>query len=219
MQDKIEPTEKLSYAPVEVREMAFLNEAYSASPQMKLRVLGVDLKKWAIEEAKSGWYPNINANTNYMYRSDNLSNMFNTRHNNISFGVSGNVSIFDGMSTQAKVNEAKARYAQEILGKENIIEQIARDIKQGCLDMIEAHAIILAQKDNLEEAKEALKISYISYDNGVGINLDVIDSMTALGQVEKNLVSGIYDYLVAQAYLDRTMGREYFENIPKGKEK
>jgi hypothetical protein len=43
----------------------------------------------------------------------------------------------------------------------------------------------------------------------------VIDSQTALGQVEKNLVSGIYDYLVAQSYLDRTMGREYFESISK----
>jgi outer membrane protein TolC len=215
IQDKFEATERLSYETIDVRELAFLNEAYSNNPQMKLRILGVDLKKWAIEEAKSGWYPNINATTDYMYRSDNLSNMFNTRHNNINFGVSGTVSIFDGMSTLAKVNEARARYAQEILGKENIIEQIARDIKQGCLDLKEAHAIILAQKDNLEEAKEALRISYISYDNGVGINLDVIDSQTALGQVEKNLVSGIYDYLVAQSYLDRTMGREYFESISK----
>lgn len=219
MQDKIEALGRLSYSPIEIQEMAFLNEAYSHSPQMKLKALGIDLEKWAIEEAKSGWYPNINANLNYFYRSNNLTNMFNKRHSNLSIGASGTVSIFDGMSTKAKVDGAKARYAQAILSRENIVEQIARDIKQGCLDMRESHAIILSQKDNLEEAREALKISYISYDNGVGINLDVIDSQTALGQVEKNLVSGIYDYLVAQAYLDRTMGREYFAGISEKEER
>lgn len=213
MQDKIEVLGLLYYSPIEIRELAFLSEAYSNNPQMKLKALGVDLEKWSIEYAKSGWYPNINANMDYLYRSDNLRNMFNNRHMNFSVGATGTVSIFDGMSTLSKVKEAQARYAQAVLSQENVSEQIARDIKQGCLDLRESSAIILSQKDNLEEAKEALKISYISYDNGVGINLDVIDSQVALGQVEKNLASGMYDYIMAQAYLDRTMGREYFATI------
>lgn len=215
MQDKIEVIGHLSYSPIEIRELAFLNEAYSNSPQMKLKALGVDLEKWSIEYAKSGWYPNINANMDYLYRSDNINNMFNTRHMNFSVGATGTVSIFDGMSTLSKVKEAQARYAQAALSRENTTEQIARDIKQGCLDLRESASIISSQKDNLEEAKEALRISYISYDNGVGINLDVIDCQTSLGQVEKNLASGMYDYLMAGAYLDRTMGREYFASISK----
>jgi len=219
MQDKVEALGYLSYLPIEIRELAFLSEAYSNSPQMKLKALGIDLEKWSIEYAKSGWYPNINANMDYLYRSDSLMNMFNTRHMNFSVGVTGTVSIFDGMSTLSKVKEAKARYVQAVLSQENITQQIARDIKQGCLDLRESSAIILSQKDNLEEAKEALNISYISYDNGVGINLDVIDSQVALGQVEKNIASGIYDYLLAQAYLDRTMGREYFAYISKEESK
>lgn len=216
MQDKIEAMGQLSYSSVEIREFAFLSEAYSNNPQMKLKALGIDLEKWSIEYAKSGWYPNINANMDYLYRSDNLRNMFNNRHMNFSVGATGTVSIFDGMSTLSKVKEAQARYAQAVLSQENVIEQIARDIKQGCLDLRESAQIINSQKDNIEEAKEALKISYVSYDNGVGINLDVIDSQTSLGQVEENLASGMYDYLMAQAYLDRTMGREYFASISKG---
>lgn len=218
MQEKIGVPGALYWSPIDIREILFLNEAYSNSPLMKLRALGVDLKKWAIEEAKSGWYPNINAVANYSYTSDKIVDMLNPRHDNYGAGISASFSIFDGMATKAKVDEAKARYSQAILSKENIIEQIARDIKKGCLDLRESAAIILSQKDNLEEAKEALKISYIRYDNGIGINLDVIDSQVALGQVEKNLASGMYDYLMAQAYLDKTMGREYFEYISKEKE-
>jgi outer membrane protein TolC len=209
IQEEIKLTGRLNYLPIDLNEFAFLGEAYSNSPQMHLKKLGVDLNKWAIELAKSGYYPNINANTNYFYRSDKLVDMFNPRHYNWSVGISGTVSIFDGMSTKAKIDAAKSRYAQALLSQEDIREQIAVDIKRGCLDAKQAHAIILSQKDNIKEASEALKISYISYDNGVGINLDVIDSQVSLSQVENNLASGIYDYIMAKAFLDKVMGREY----------
>jgi outer membrane protein TolC len=80
------------------------------------------------------------------------------------------------------------------------------DIRQGCLDLKEAQAIIDSQRDNIGEAREALKIANVSYDNGEGTNLDVLDAQLALSQAEENYVQGIYDYLMAQAYLDRTMG-------------
>ncbi|MBI5124453.1 MAG: TolC family protein [Candidatus Omnitrophica bacterium] len=209
MKDDIALEGNFAYMPIGIEEEAFLNEAYRNSPQMKLRILGIDLNKWAIEFAKSGYYPNINAAGNYLYTSDKIADMFNPRHDNWNMGVSGTISIFDGMSTKAKVDEAKARYMQAVLSEDNIVEQIAVDIKRGCLDMKEAHAIILSQKDSIAEAKEALYISYVSYDNGVGINLDVIDAQVSLSQVEKNLASGIYDYIMAKAFIDKVMGREY----------
>ena len=219
MSDDLQAAGELSYIPVEIREKAFFDEAYANNPEIKLNNIGVDLKKWAIEQAKSGWYPNINATSNYLYRSDNLTNMFNTRHNNLSIGVTGAVSIFDGMSTKAKVDEAKARFSEQVNTYESAIEQVAHDIKQACLNLMQQHAIILAQKDSLEEAREALRISYIRYDNGIGINLDVIDSQTSLAQVQTNLASGIYNYLVAQASLERLMGREYSGKISLGGDK
>lgn len=207
--------ESLRYIPIDVNLEEFLNEAYKNSPQMRLKILGVDLEKWAIEFAKSGWYPNINATGNYLYTSDKMVDMINPRHDNWNLGISASFSIFDGMSTLAKVRAARARYSQAVLSKENIIEQIAVDVRRGCLDLKEAHAIILSQKDSLAEAKDALNISYIGYDNGVMINLDVIDAQVSLSQVEKSLAGGIYDYLMAEAYLDKVMGREYLSSYSK----
>jgi len=204
--------ESLQYSPIDTNLKEFLGEAYKNSPEMHLKRLGVDLEKWAIDFAKSGWYPNINAAGNYIYTSDKLVDMINPRHDNWNLGISATFSIFDGMSTLAKVKEARTRYSQAVLSKENITEQIAVDIRRGCLDLKEAHAVILSQKASLAEAKDALKISYIGYDNGVMINLDVIDAQVSLSQVEKNLAGGIYDYLIAEAYLDKVMGREYSEN-------
>ncbi len=77
--------------------------------------------------------------------------------------------------------------------------------------MRKAQSVIDAQKDSIVEAKEALRLSEVRYNNGVGINLDVFDSQVALAQVEQNLAGAHYDYIMAKADLGRVMGREFFK--------
>lgn len=211
MRDAIELKGKLEYLPVEIREDEFLKEAYLNMPEMILRSLGIDIKKWAVKVARSSGLPQIAAGGGYEYLSNDWGNMFNKRHNNWNIGVTFTMPIFDGFYTKAKVEQAKARYAQANLAKEDLVEQVAVDIRKACLDLVKAQSIIDSQRDNIEEAGEALVISEISYDNGVGTNLDVLDAQVALSQVEKNLSEGIYDYIMAKAALDRVMGRQYLK--------
>lgn len=199
--------DKFMYEPVEINESEFLKAAYLDKPEMSLMALGVDVNKWSMEAAKSGHNPQVNAGLGYNYRSNDIGDMFNRRHNNWNAGITVSIPIFDGFSTKAKVDEAKARYAQAILQKDDLTEQVALDVRKACLDLQKAQSIIDSQKDNIEEAKEALKIAQVSYDNGEGTNLEVIDAQVSLSQVEKNLSEAIYDYLMAKAYLDRTMGK------------
>ena len=210
--------EKMEYALIEIKEDEFLKEAYLNKPEMNLRILGVDLSKWAINIAKSGYRPQINFQADYNYRSDNLANIINEKYKNWNAGIAVSIPIFDGFSSKAKVDAAKARYAQANLAKEDLHDQIAVDIRQACLDLEEAATIINAVKDNIEEAREALRISEISYDNGVGTNLDVLDAQVSLGQIQQDLAGGIYDYLMAGAYLDRTTGNNYIKEA-KNEEK
>jgi len=197
----------LMYRPREIKESEFLKFAYLGKPEMMLMVLGVDVNKWLIETAKAGHKPQVNAQLGYNYRSNDIGDMINNRHNNWDAGFSVSIPIFDGFSTKAKVDEAGARYTRAKLEKENLVEQIAVDIRKACLDLQKAQSVIGSQKDSVGEAKEALKIAEVRYDNGEGTNLDVMDSQVSLSQVEKNLSEGIYDYLMAEAYLNRTMGQ------------
>jgi outer membrane protein TolC len=209
--DRLVVDDKLIYQAIEIKEEDFLKEAYLNEPEMILKSLGIDMEKWAIKYAKAGWLPQVNAGAEYLYRSSNLGNMFNKPHNNWNIGFSVRVPIFDGFSTKAKVDAAKAKYMQAVIKKDNLADQVAVDVKQACLDLIKASTVIKSQEDSLEDAKEALKISYVRYDNGVGINLDVLDAQVSLANVEKNLAEGIYDYLMAEAELDRLMGRSSIE--------
>lgn len=211
MQDALKVKGELDYQHVDINEEQFLKEAYLNMPEMILKSLGIDIKKWAVKVARSSGLPQIEASGGYDYISNSWGNMFNKRHNNWNIGVTFTMPIFDGFYTKAKVDQAKARYAQANLAKEDLVEQVAVDIRRACLDLVKAQSIIDSQKDNVEEAREALIISEISYDNGVGTNLDVLDAQVALSQVEKNLSEGIYDYIMASAALDRTMGRQFLK--------
>ena len=211
MQENISLKEKLSYNPILVQENEFLKTAYLDNPEVTLLALGVDAGKWSITRAKAADRPQVNAGLGYNYISNDVGDMFNSRHSNWNSGISVSIPIFDGFSSKAKVDEAKARYAQAVLQKDDLSDRIAVDIKKACLDLQKAQSLIDSQKDSVEEAKEALKISEVSYANGEGTNLDVLDSQVSLSQIEKNLSEGIYDYLMAQAFLDRTRGMNFLK--------
>ncbi|MDD5108223.1 MAG: TolC family protein [Candidatus Omnitrophica bacterium] len=203
----IQPEEKLTYTFIGIKENEFLKIAYLDRPEMKLKSLGIDIDNWEIQMARSGYRPTVDLLVGYSARSNNLGNILEKRQRNWNAGVSVNIPIFEGFSTRAKVDAAKAKYTQAKIDKDNLVDQIAVDVRKACLNLRESASIIQSQKDNLAEAKEALRISEVSYANGVAINLDVLDSQVSLAQIQRNLASGIYDYLMAQAYLDRSIGK------------
>jgi len=217
MQETIRLKDRLEYSLVTIDESEFLKQAYLNKPEMILKSLGVDISKWSIQMAKAAWRPQINAEAGYSYRSDNVANMFIERHNNWNAGVSVTIPLFDGFASKAKVDAAQVRYAQANLEKEDLIDQIAVDVRRACLDLNQAKAIIDSSQDNIAEAKEALKIAGVSFDNGEGTNLEILDAQVSLSQIEENYSSAIYDYLMAKAFLDRTTGLNYLEEAKNEK--
>jgi len=213
----VDTPEKLEYDPIEIREGEFLKTAYLRKPELILKALGVDISRWSISMARSGYRPDISIQAEFLQRSNNTANIMDAQHRNWNAGVSVTIPIFEGFSTKAKVDAAKAQYAQAVLDKDNLADQVAVDIRKACLDLKKAEAIIISQKDNIGEAREALRIAEVSYDNGVAINLDVLDAQVSLAQVQKNLAEGMYDYLMAKAYLDRSMAESYLKEADNEK--
>ncbi len=207
LQDPLGLAGKLAYETTAIEEGSFLKAAYLNRPEMILKNLGVDLNKWGIDYAKASYRPQVSANLDYMYRSNNLANMYNRQHNNWSAGVAVTVPIFDGWSSRALVDAAKDKYARSIIDKDNVYDQIAVDVRKACLDLKEGEAVIAAQKDYIEQATEALRLAKANFDFGEGTGLDVLDAMVSLSQAQKGLYEDIYNYLMSQAYLDRVRGQ------------
>lgn len=210
--------EKLVCTYIKIEEVEFLKIAYLQRPEIKLKSLGIDIDQWGIAMAKSGYRPTVNILGNYSFRSNRIGNMANEKQRNWNAGLAINVPIFEGFSTKAKVDAARATYAQAKISKDNLVDQVAVEIRKAVLSLRDAETIIKSQQDNVDQAREALRIAQVSYANGVAINLDVLDAQVSLAQIQKNLASATYDYLMAQAYLDRSMGQPAL-GLPGGRQK
>jgi outer membrane protein TolC len=193
--------DELACSFIDINEEEFLEKAYKERPELIKKSLEIDIGQQDISAAKAGGRPRVNAGFNYDYKSDDAADMFNSRHNNWNVGVA--------------IDEAKARYAQAELSEEDEKETVALEVRQAVLNLIQAKTIIESQQDSVGEAKEAVTIAGVRYDNGGGTNLDVLDAQVSLSQIEKNLSQGIYDYLMGNAYLNRTMGVSLFKEGAK----
>lgn len=213
LRERITINGKLEFDHIEISEDAFLAEALVRRPEMIIRNLDVDIEKWGIELAKATGVPQVTGNFEYFGRSNNIGTMLRKQRETWYIGLKAVIPVFDGLATPAKIDEARARYADAKLSKDDYKDQIAVDIKKTCLDLVEAETIIAAQKDSVVEAREALRLSEVRYNTGVGINLDVLDSQVALAQVEQSLAEAMYDYIMAKANLNRIMGREFSKEI------
>jgi len=206
--EEVEISGALDTEYIDLKEEEFLSKAFANNPDIIAKLLGIKINKWAVEYAKAGWYPQITASFAYNYRSNDIGNMFNSRHDNWNMGVKASMNLFDGFETKAKVDMAKARYKEAKVSSDDVIDQVAVDIKNACLNMKEAKTVIDYEKESIDEAREALRLSEVRFNNGVGTNLDVFDSEVALAEVQQNLAQGVYDYIMAKAMLDKTIGLE-----------
>jgi outer membrane protein len=205
--DLVALKDKLEYNLFEIKETELTNLALLSSPEINLQELNVDFSKLGIPLARAEGLPQVGVAVNDTYRSNDLGDMLNSHHENWNAGVAVTVPVFDGFSSKAKVDEARIKYAQALIVKDDVTDQVRVNVKQGCLDLKKAEALINSQKDNIAEAKESLRLSQVRYDNGEGTNLDVLDAQVSLSQVEKYYLAGIFDYVMAKAFLERVLGQ------------
>lgn len=85
----------------------------------------------------------------------------------------------------------------------NAIELEVNIIVNGITSSI---AKIDASQKELELAKENVHISNEKYINGLGTNLDLIDSQTSLLTAQTNLINANYDLEIAKARLYKAIG-------------
>ncbi|MFA5199207.1 MAG: TolC family protein, partial [Candidatus Omnitrophota bacterium] len=142
MTEGLKVNDRLDYLPITIDEPEFLKTAYLNQPAMTIKELGIDFNKWAVRVARASNLPQVNASLDYEHRSNNLNTLLNSRQSNFSAGFSVSVPLFDGFSSKAKVDAAKARYQEAFLSKDDMSDQIAVDIKKACLDLRQSQAII-----------------------------------------------------------------------------
>jgi outer membrane protein len=120
--------------------------------------------------------------------------------------LSLNIPIFDGFRTTNRVEETLHNYYNIRAQEEERRQQIALDVEQSYLRVVESQERITATEAATRAAKENLDLAQGRYQVGVGSIIEVTDAETLYTDAQTNYVRTLYDYKIADAQLARAMG-------------
>ncbi|HXF74856.1 MAG TPA: TolC family protein [Methylomirabilota bacterium] len=120
--------------------------------------------------------------------------------------LSLNIPIFDGFRTTNRVEETLHNYYNVRAQEEDRRQQIALEVEQSYLRVVETQERIKANEAALRAAKENFDLAQGRYQVGVGSIIEVTDAQTLYTDAQTTYIRSVYDYKIADAQLARAMG-------------
>ena len=186
-----------------------MEEALYKRPEIKLLDERVRESEAQIRISKGEGLPTLSAQGNYQfqeatYESEGIEVDIG---NSWSVGLSLNFTIFNGFQTASRVAQAKANLENLRLRQKELKLDILLEVKQTYLDLEETKERMVLMERNLTKAKENLQIAQGRYEAQVGTLLEVTDAQVAYTSAETDKIQAFYDYQLAIARLEKTIGR------------
>jgi outer membrane protein len=188
------------------------NVAYDSRPELK----SFDAQRRASDQliavARRSHLPDINFDASYGRRhvSDQIVNKQNLNTFPLqptwSVQLSLNIPIFDGFRTTNRVEETLHNYYNVKAQEEDRRQQIALEVEQSYLKVVESQERIKATESAAKAAKENLDLARGRYEVGVGSIIEVTDAETLYTDAQTTYIRTVYDYKIADAQLARAMG-------------
>jgi outer membrane protein len=193
----------IPYTLEEAREIA-----YATRPELKSFEAQRRAQDQNIAVARRGHLPDLNFDANW--RRSNVSNgTGDTFPLQPAWQVqlSLNIPIFDGFRTTNRVEESLHTYYVIKAQEEQQRQQVALDVEQAYLRLVELQQRIKADEAAAAAAKENLDLANGRYRVGVGSIIEVTDAQQLYTDAETTYVRALYDYKIADAQLTRAIGK------------
>lgn len=121
-------------------------------------------------------------------------------------GVLFSVPVLDGGVRRARVGEAVLAREQARQAVEQTRLDIARQVQDAWDAQTEADSRLRVTATSIAEAKEALDIEQLKYEQGVGITTDLLNAESALLTAQADRLQAQFDLIVARLSLLRATG-------------
>lgn len=197
--------------PSEIIEQRTI-EAVERNPLInQLRVQSSLLDK-NITIQRSDYFPTLSFFGQYQFQSQDNTFKFKDYNWAKTFfvGLQLSYTLFDGFSRGARIEQAIIDKQKVDLSRMKYEEMLKIQILQSKMKMDESKKRIIAQEKSLLQAERALKIAQSRYKNGVGTQLELIDTQAALTMAKTNYAQAIYDYLIARSDWEYAVSSESF---------
>ncbi len=169
----------------------------------------IELNGAVVNAERSGYLPTIAAFGSYSYQA--IKNDFNFSTNDFykssQVGLSLSMSLFQGMQTYSRVEQAQLEQRKSEEQKVSLERTLKTGIRSIIGNLKQSRKRVEAQQKTVETAERGYKIVTARFLSNAATQLDVNDAQLAMTQAKVNRIQAVYDYLVASADLDQLVGR------------
>lgn len=162
-----------------------------------------------LKAVRGGFYPQVMLSGNYYYLRPNARFMPALDQFKGTWDVSLSVSfdIWNWGLTRSQIEQAKAQVSQARDARKLLEDQAALEITQSRLSLSRAWDKVPVAGQAVALAEENLRMTRERFKQGVALNADVLDADAALLQAKVNRTQAAIDLVLAQARLEKALGR------------
>ena len=195
-----------------IKNFNYSLDDFDYSKRIEYSILQTDknLKFYDLKNNRSQYLPQIYANYNYGYNTSSSNyDLFFDSNRWKSFGTVGLkiiVPIFDGFLKRSKINQSKYKIEQVENQMMFLERSINLQINQSISNYENTKESLLISKQNLELAQNVYLATEKKYKEGVGSNLEVIDSNNSLKIAQNQYYNSLYESIIASIDIKKTLG-------------
>lgn len=179
-------------------------EALNLRLDYKSAFLDLESARDGVTIAQSGHWPSLTASGIYLWRGNTLSNIDQTK--TFSAGLTLSFPLFLGWSVSNRVQFAEVEAMNSEIQLKDLERDIKRQIQSTFLDLQAAQKGLLVSENNVNAARENLKIEEEKYSLGAGKLLDVLIANSQYTTALTDLINSQFAYIVLSQQLKYHLG-------------
>ena len=182
-----------------------LQAAYGQRPELRQAENNITIARKLITLAGATLKPSLAlvGGANYSGTSTSTSG----RKDTYSISAELGIPLYDGGTTKSRVRAAQVDLDTQLLTRSQLRQNVELEVRQAIINVNNAQARTVASAQGVTQAQEAVRLSQVRYQNGLGTFLEVTNAQAQLAQARTNLATAQYDTQTALAQLTRAVGR------------
>jgi outer membrane protein TolC len=192
---------QISYRPMQLVDAISLGRA--RRPSLKAQRQQILVERQRLSVARAGYKPQVSADVGYRKSSSNTGLDFSDAVTGYFLGLRGSWNIFDSFETNGQVAQAKAKIESAIVTYEESLQSVELEVQKTFADLQQYRETVESQQKNVEQAREALRLSQERLGAGAGTQLEVLDARVALTRARTIELQARADYVRSLADFDR----------------
>lgn len=188
---------------------AWVQRAQTQHPSVRAAQASVDIARLEVDRAQAGLKPTVDLTASYTHGRNpqgTVSGRTSFNSDTAVVGVSLNLPLFNGYSTQNRVRETLALTDKARTDLEGAKRTVAQASREAFFGLVSGQGRVRALEAAELSSQSLVDSTRLGYQVGVTINLDVLDAQSQLFQTRRDLAAARYEVLVGHLRLRQASG-------------